>query len=94
MPLKNAGRGSVTARRAQQRWVPGHSWHYMVFCSRCGARPALPLPRGAEVLCRLCGGRLPAAAERWSMGASAGTGNIALPRSTPPARAAHRRLQL
>ena len=52
----------------------------MVFCSRCGARPALPLPKG-EALCRLHGGRLPQAAERWSMGASSGSWNIALPDS-------------
>ena len=58
----------------------------MVFCSRCGARPALLLPKGAA-LCRLHGGLLPRAAERWSMGASSGSWNIALPNSRPqPAR--------
>ena len=63
----------------------GRSWHHMVFCVRCGARPALPLPRGAA-LCRLCGGRLPAAAERRSQGASSSAGNITL---RCPRRAGH-----
>ncbi len=69
-------------RAAGPLGVPGRCWHYMVFCSRCGARPALPLPRG-EALCRLHGGRLPAVAERWSRGASSAAGNIVLPARRP-----------
>ena len=73
---------AVSRHQRRPRAAPGagRSWHYMVFCSRCGARPALPLPKG-EALCRLHGGRLPQAAERWSMGASSGSWNIALPDS-------------
>ncbi len=44
-------RSGITGERpvmAQPRWVPGRSWHYMVFCSRCGARPALPKRGGRE----------------------------------------------
>ena len=51
--------------------LQGRAWHCMVFCSRRGARPALPLPKG-EALCRL---------QRWSTGASNGSGNIMLPNS-------------
>ena len=69
------GGNCAAAVRGQHR-----AWHYMVFCSRCGARPALPLPKG-EALCRLHGGRLPQPAERWSTGASGGSRNIMLPNS-------------
>ena len=83
LPLECSGQAAAVSRHQRhQRATPrvGRSWHYMVFCSRCGARPALLLPKG-EALCRLHGGRLPQAAKRWSMGASSGSWNIALPAS-------------
>ena len=93
LPLdaERSGQAAAAARHQRhQRAAPGagRSWHYMVFCSRCGARPALPLPKG-KALCRLHGGRLPQAAERWSRGASSGSWNIALPdsRRRPAGRA-------
>ena len=45
----------------------GRAWHYMVYCTVCGALPALPEPRG-KALCRRHGGRLPVEAQRWAMG--------------------------
>ena len=90
LPLEAERSGHAAAVSRHPRAAPGagRSWHYMVFCSRCGARPALLLPKG-EALCRLHGGRLPQAAERWSIGASSGSWNIALPdsRRRPAGRA-------